>query len=534
MRSHSTARKGTAIFMALCGLLLLNIISVKAQIFNAPTFPEQLYGPAPYDIQHTSAYNFNQTFMAAWDGPTWGGIVSIQDINPFSQVVNCQNLINYPVGTRDLEIGMLHGSLTSSGAPYTIVIAYHQAGAGHMVDYYDYFPGTCAPAFVGTMALSAWPNYSRISMDCHIEYACAITWQENDIRVKVLQGGTIAGPPPYSIIGSAGAIYPDVAFTHGGPLNVNVVYYDPFGSALNTEYEDFWVLHGGIGGFWAFTFDDNNPIPPNNFATPNIDGWDHGTDDWSYTWTHDQFNIYVRNKFGGLYTTSIVNDGSLGNFPLVGSMNDFPFLACSPVPGGGKMVVWWSTWAGQTIIGTHINDAGTAQLSTMDYYQVPNAPTASGYIAIPSLNKMTEFNPANKLYTIWPQDNSFNFNIKHRHHNWASPTAYKEDHTDCSADHTVRSEATLAAEETYTVSAFPNPFNEQLQLNLPVEWSNANVSIQIMDLSGRVVGSYEGTTIQANNAVNALAEKMDAGAYMLSISSDEFDYHNTIQIQKMK
>lgn len=524
MKSTNYALLGRAILMTFCGLLFTSILTVKAQVFNPPTAVEQTYTGGIQDILHTSAYNFGDIYLSGWDG-TWGGTVAVQIINNSSLAIVNQMTIPYPAGTRDLEVGMLDHS--GSGVPSQILVAYHQAGAGHMVDFYDFDPTLFTVAYVGTQALSVWPNYTRISMDCHITYACAVTWETTDINVATWVGGPVTPGPAWVIQGTNGMQAPDIAFTHGGLLNVNVVYLDPMTSNLNVEFWDYWLLQMGGGGLQPFNFADANAIIPGSVPTANIDGWDHGTDDWAYTFTDDGMNIDVRLNNGGVFTTAIVNDGSIPPIiPINGVQNVNPFLACSPAPGGGSvMVVWNTSWGTQSYVGVELDQSGLFYNNMMDYYQIPNLPGPIANQPIPSLSKMTEFGPL--LYTIFPQFNSCALHdMKHRYHDWANPVNYKTPH-DCRND-------VAEAHDVGESFVYPNPFNNELRADLPAEWMDEDVAVTLTDINGRVVGNYEGSAGGLNTALDSMIENLGTGSYLLSIKSQLADEAHTMNIQKVK
>lgn len=543
--------------------------------FNPPVAFEDTYpgvGPNIGLTEHTSAYSMQgvntmigggNLVLTGWDDPNplQPAGVSWRLQTPALFII-AQGIIPY-TNVRDLEVGYL-----DVGGDPEILVAYYLNGTGHMLDVYSFITGT--PVLLYTNTLSAMPNYTRISMDCHLTYGTAIAWEDvNGINTVM---GLNSGPGPaiqfspiLTLNGTLGQTGVDIAFSHGGPLNVQYAYYNPFSGTITESEFDFWTAMGLPMGSPPVnpTINDINTVGtcrPCGSGTSsnvpiiqkcpyiNIDCPGHYMfDNWAYTYTTDNSNISVRlmdMNVSPVASTVIVNNGSvLPTMPLNGNQNMHPFCAydrnCGPNPA---ITVAWFTNAMDPITGTtagyvglRMDQSGTTLLSPPDYMTVANNPAWASMTPVLSLSKQDDMFPY--LYTIFPEYDPTvpGFRMENKYPFFCSnsfkgtPDAQEEHSYYCNDNERIAEYRRLNS--LSAVNVFPNPFKTTFKLSIPSDCLKDNATILLTDVLGTVVGEYSGPSIEANAYLDTKTKSLAAGSYFLNVSI-EGKVKETLKITK--
>ncbi len=496
---------------------------------------------------HTSAYSFatvNITGMgmpcdlvlAGWDEPsgTTAG-VSWRYLQPGSptMIIN-QGVVPYS-NVRDLEVGYLNVVGNTQ-----MLVAYYSIGVGHMVDVYDLTPA--GPVFAYTNTLSTSPNYGRISMDCHLEYAVAITWEEAGTiytTVGLVTSPVITFSGVLQIAGTRKDYEPDCAFSHtsmAGTLNVHYSYYSPSTGVITEASYDFWTMIYMGGGIVPVAVNDLNFI--GFYSDPiitNIDCPGHyDVENWAYTYTTNSQNISVRlidYHTLGTPVTSVINDMSiLGCQAINGNYNAHPFPAYDPnhAPGATSIYVGWytntidpATSAVAGYIGLRMNESGTVALSPLDYLTIANNPTWASQTHVLSFSKQDDMFPF--LYTVFPEYDAgaAAYQLQNKYHSW--PTAQFK-----SAENQVHQcddEERIAAFKSKlvastTIKAYPNPFTNVLGLSFPTSMQQSATTVDVSDMTGKVLDTYNGQVSKVNAHLTDLSKTLSPGTYIMNVSVD--------------
>jgi hypothetical protein len=101
-------------------------------------------------------------------------------------------------------------------------------------------------------------------------------------------------------------------------------------------------------------------------------------------------------------------------------------------------------------------------------------------------------------------------------------TAYR--HAETPEEHA----ETLAA----ATSIYPSPFRDNLNIGMPVEMLDNNISISISDIKGVLVNSFEGKGTDANAFLSNVAKKMMPGFYLVNVKASFINYNKTFKVQK--
>lgn len=521
-----------------------------AQTFIAPVAFEDSYPPPGSPniglTAHTSAYSWSTlnvagtTFdivLAGWDdasgnpaGMSWRYMVPS---NP-GTIIN-QGIVPY-TNVRDVEVGLLQ-----SGVGPEILVAYYLNGVGHFVDVYTVTLG--GPVYAYTNTLSTMTNYTRISMDCHLLYATAITWQDAqsiNTVVGLAGGGGITFSGILSLQNTQTETIPDCAFSHtpmAGTLNVHYAYYDPNSGNITESSYDFWIMIWMMGGMVPVAVNDVNfvgPLP--NEEVLNIDCPGHyNVENWAYTYTNNQQDISVRFvdfNTSGTPTTVIVNNGSLGNVAINTSRNVHPFCAYDKnhTPGAASFQVGWHTYAIDPATGaqagyvsTQVNESGTVQINPIlpmfDYQTVANNPTWASQTPVLSFSKQDDQFPY--LYTVFPEWDQMMgaFRLENKYHKWSAPQFKGQEHNPftCGDEAKIREfEAKHIAASRFT--AYPNPFSNMLGITVPASMQHDNADITVTDITGKASGKYSGPLSKANAYLSELSKTLATNTYLVNIN----------------
>lgn len=540
-------------------------VSVSAQTFNPPTAFEDTWptSPAIGLTEHTSAYsntmvNVNpygpcDLVLAGWDhsNPLQPEGVSWRLLQPgIPTTIYAQGIIPYS-NVRDLEVGWLD----VVGDP-EILVAYYLNGTGHMLDVYSIATGT--PAFLYTKVLSTMPNYTRISMDCHIPpYAMAVAWE--DVGGINVVCGLNSGPGInfsniLTLTGTLGETGPDLAFVHTGTgLMLQTVYYNPSTGNITESMFDFWTAMGTLGFTITPTVNDvnlvgvchqvNPPDDPKNPQAPpmiqqcpymNIDGPGHyGVDNWAYTYTIDPNNILVRvmdlNTSPFASTVNVTN-GSLGNIPINANinMNPFPYYNHLNCANTGIVVAWYTNTINRKTrrlagyVGLNMSENGTVLYSTPDYLTIANNPTWASPTPVLSISKQDDM--LSYMYTVFPEiDPLGNFRLENKYpplcvNSWKpSGDTHNETFTCNDADKIANYNKShhLSASG---ISVYPNPTSSTFALNMYAAYQQSDMTIVVTDILGVTVGKYSGKGMNANLYLADLSKGLVSGTYLLNVN----------------
>lgn len=562
-RYFSLRRALSALSILFC-LLFGSSVRLSAQTFIPPIAFEDSWpmaGSPDINITtHTSAYSFalvNITGMgmpcdlvlAGWDDPsgTVGGVSwrYLQPGNP-TMIIN-QGVVPY-ANARDLEVGYLN-----VGGNTQMLVAYYSIGVGHMVDVYDLT--NTGPTFLYTNTLSTSPNYGRISMDCHLEYAVAITWEEAGVIYTMVGLNTpslITFSGVLQIGGSKKDYEPDCAFSHtsmAGTLNVHYSYYSPSTGVITEASYDFWTMIYMGGGIVPVAINDLNLVGfYSDPLTTNIDCPGHyDVENWAYTYTTNSQDISVRlidYHTTATPVTRVINDMSvLGCQAINGNYNAHPFPAYDPnhSPGATSIYVGWyttttnpATMAAAGYIGLRMNESGTVALSPIDYLTIANNPTWASQTHVLSFSKQDDMFPF--LYTVFPEwDPTFpGYRLENKYHNWPTPQFKGEERHGFECNDEARiAEFKKNIVTSSAIKAYPNPFTNVLGLSFPASMQQSATSVVVSDMTGKVIDTYNGQVSKVNAHLTDLSKSLSPGAYIMNVSVDG-QTKQTIKVTKVQ
>lgn len=508
--------------------------SSHSQVYQPPVAPENAY-PTGVNVSpiNSSNYLFQDVTLAAYDDGNNGQVIW-QFINQVSTAPICQGTINYAGGYSHLEVGALNGNVL--GYEYVAFVAYHQAGVGHAVDLYGWDASACSITFLGTNALSANPNSTRISMDCHIDYALAIGWIDaGTLNTTTYESSTITPTFIHTITPTIKPNDVDVAFSHGAQLYVHYVYNDYFIPAIEVCAEDFWVMQtAGAPTTYVPMYEDLNMLTGADRAWCNIDGPDHGVDNWAYTYTENYRDISIRLidiNTGIPPTTFILNDGSFGNIPNNWANNWAPIPAYDMT--FNRINIGWITRdAGYAYVNVEIANDGSAMTSTMDYLRISNVGAALGGSPILAYSKMTEFSIP-WLYAFFNEDNAIGANdFKHKYHDMNFATNFKVHHqVDC-PDHRAGTNALNLTENGLIkeLEIYPNPFVETFVIADLQEGISGDIEAKLFDLAGNLLMNQTANLDEVNAALKTISGELESGVYILEVltKNDNAKYSNRL------
>jgi len=545
-----TTLKLAALLMGCIGVQSVSV----AQVFNPPTTFEDTWPvagtPGLSLMDHTSAYSYQdpsvgaELALSAWDDASGSNAgVSWQYMptgSPWG--VFAQGVIPY-TGSRDLEVGCL-----DVGGTTYLMVARWEIGVGHMLDVYKIATG--GPSFLYTKVLSSLTSYGRISMDCHLHYAAAITWEDwqgtiNTVMINNAPGLTISGV--LTLPGTLRCAMPDCAFSHtGSGLNVHYSYYDYTQGAVIETDGDYWTMLPMPGGSAPTTVKDINYTKP---AYTNIDCPGHyNADNWAYTYSLGNRDICVRLvdfHSTGVPTTVVVNNmTSLPSQPINYTKNLYPFCAYDNghmTTGVSGIYVGWHTYATDPAtsgiagyVGVHMKETGTALISAPDYISAANNPTWSSPTPILSFSKQDDI--FSSLYVIFPEvDPSGAIRMENRYTTWGS-AGFKTANNDHNIVHCNDAARVEAMHKLYgakgQVTAYPNPFSDHLMLSFPADARGQQAELSLMDITGKLYGSYSGSAEEANAYLDGVNASLKPGIYFLKVTVQGKE-PETMKITKM-
>lgn len=530
---------------------VLGITTANAQLFNPPSAYEDSYPSNNVNISrttHTSCFAWSglslfgspeDIVVSAWDEPSWGGRVAwrrLQNGNP--SIINAQGIISYAPGHRDLEVGFL-----LVNGVFRIFVAYHKAGSGHYMDIYNLTGG--GPVLFTTIPLSNQAQYSRISMDSHRLYATAVTWEEGArIRTVVAweNAGTISVSPVTTFIHPVKMYNPDIAFSHyQNPLLCEYVYYDPTNNRFYQTSFDFWTMAGfAVNTSVVPTTQDINGVAGPSIA--NIDAPDHSSvSRWAYTYSVGGSDVYARIQEGGGFNTINVTDGSMGITAINSALNINPFLAYNPAGGGNSIAIAWytnhtdpNTGQQAAYIAAQVTSNGGGVVSSNDYLTIPNVPVIASGTPMLSLSKETE--NADYLYTIFPQYDYVSgtgYEMQHKYHDWVSTGSYKGAKPLSCPDETRVTGLANTNTDAALVTAYPNPFSNELSLAIPADMQTEDINVTITNITGAVVRAFSGTATEVNHQLRS-STNLQPGLYLLQVDIPSKQITRTLKVNKVE
>ena len=519
---------------------------------------------------------------------TWelGGSIGFawQTVDWATFVIYESGTVALPAGATDPNVGII----TAGPTGQQIDVSYYLssgAASGHYVDVYNWnAPASWCAASPGGVTfnfskqLSCIPNYTRISMDSHLGYGTAIVWEDptagtNEIHVIAAQMNNFG--PVERIAGTAGHIVPEVAFVHAaGPLEIHVVSYDP--AAGNIEEYFFNWMDIIIGGAFACpppglcnacpavlprTVMDVNGV---GAATPNslhIDAPDHyGATHWAYTWElgNDIFaRIYnpATPPWGapavtGIPATVCFTNGSYVApfYPLccpmpkinasTGISNSVPVICWDQMAqfvGGGPFfleqsfyVAWHTTFHDAVVpynptsdayIGIQVNEDGLIRNPTPMPFNWLGASNVPSNISPTPTIALSECNENVRMYTTFSEFNAGNY-MRNRMPPWNSNTLRP-------------GPGTPTSPEALEIKINPNPFKDQLSLDIPYEIQMENIKVSVTDMSGRELGAYDNIADGVNDKLNSIARKLIPGNYNVSVACAKIQFQKVFQVTKI-
>jgi len=540
---------------ALC-LLVAAAGPVSAQTFTAPSayaFPKGDI-TVGIDANLTTNYSkrnvntifgFGDMYLSSWGNNTPGSpgeVIYMLSMPSDPTTMIDQGSLPYN-DVADLGVGMIFDHTIGD---YAVLVCYYDhLGAhsptgqpGHMIDMYTISgPMGSALNLFKQYQVSYSPVYGRIRMDSHIEYASAVVWQHPGVGIETVVSANGNWSGITTLIGTAAEIGPDVAFSHVSNLDVNFVYKDPAAGTITKSFLDWNTLLTVPFGGSAFMFpnvQDVNSIP---FWVSELvlDCPDHyDVDNWAYTYT-DGKRVYVRHidhHSSGTPMTNIVNDGSLGNFPLTTfqvAFNPTLHYGDRAITGNsGEITVGWNSSYGPTTlaesryVAIEMRENGGGLYSLLDYMGIPNGQLGAHFNPSISFSKMSDLMhpgaPDFMYATYITQRNASSgftsFELQHAFHKWTNPVFKGVKpailHPEC-GNHSLKAQPELARSV-----ATPNPFSKSLINTIHLK-EDARVELVLIDMAGRVVAKKEAQLNKGNQQVviNELG-KLPAGSYVLN------------------
>lgn len=536
--------------------LVAGAVPVSAQTFTIPNAYSFPFGDpsVSHDPKVTSNYskrdlqtNFGvaDMYLSTWSTNDPGGGSPSEVIYMFTAPADptammTQGSIFYQ-GVADLGVGMVFDATTGD---YVALVTYYDylginsasGQPGHMLDLYTINGPAGSPLVLSSkIQLSYAPQYGRIRMDSHIEYAVAIVWQNPGVGIETMVCNNNNWSGVTTLAGTEEEIGPDVAFSHAGGLEVNFVHQNPAAGTITKSKLNWGTLLMVPFG--------NTIVMPANVEDVNtgmqfpiselvIDCPDHyNVDNWAYTYT-DGRKVCVRHvdyNTSGVIKTTVVNDGTLG---ISIANNQIPY---SPtihygdrnITGyTGEITVGWNSSYGASsesrYLAVEMEEDGSALISAPDYMMLPNSLLSAYRNTGISFSKMSDYQhpgvPA-FLYTTYitkPVFGGSNYELNHAFHKWMNGVFKGERpamlHPECGKQ-------SLKKQEPMVQSVIaPNPFRHSIVNSVSLK-EDARVELVLLDMAGRVVGQKETGLSRGNHQVymNGLGA-LPSGSYVLHTS----------------
>lgn len=537
--------------------LPLGAAPVMAQSFTVPMADEYVYGNTPSVINPRVTANYSRgninsgfgnsdLYLAAWspNSPSSKSEFIYTFTSPAVPTsIMSQGSFMYEA-VADIEVGLVSNG---SGGHEVLVSYYDYLGInspigspGHILDVYKFTGSPATPlAITNKIQLSYSPNYGRISMDSHKDYAVALAWEYPGVGIQtmVCDLGNWSGVTTLSGTGSEQA--PDVAFSHtNNNLNVRFVYKNPSIGTITESMLDWPLLLSIPFGTTVTLSPSVEDINGVTFKTSNVilDCPDHyDVENWAYTYT-DGKRIYVRHidhHGSGTPMTTVVNDASsLPNAPSVKRFSaQNPTLHYGDGGAGGttgQISVGWynvslSGSGASNYISLEMKESGTSLLSAPDYAELPSSffTYTSGRSGI-AYSKMSdgagalapEFMYATYFTEIKP--GSGYYELHHAFHKWNNPVfrgaAPPKHEVDC------KSPTRKTQADVLLTTTSPNPFSNRFIHNITLK-EEGNIHLTLVNVTGQIVAEKAAKLSKGNHTLemNGL-EKVPVGNYILTTS----------------
>jgi hypothetical protein len=434
----------------------------------------------------------------------------------------------------DMEVTIV----VDGAGTYYIVASYYKNGAGH---YYQVFKWTTAGigAIGAPVLLNAQSGYSRISIDGFRCRYFTITWDDLGTGIRALAGVTSGGGVTFgtaaTIVGSSQQAFPDVeVYNASGTPRVSFVYFlnnNAAGQGNITVSDIPWATVMAGGGIAPAVIDVN----PSAFAywTPgtftmytaagpgslNLDRPDdHTIGNWSYIYTDDFQRIKARMRSTGLLTTFVLNNGSIA--PLIDlttsmgnpMINYWPTIAFDN-DGENIHYGWYSYYPGAEYVALKMHVNGTLLVS--DYMTVSNVPNLSGTQAM-QFSKQNEDARLFATYTMYSSATDYYLNNKYVP--WGA-SAFKTTGVENVSD-------------AQDVLFFPNPYTNELNIQLPAEMNAQFLTISVTDITGRKMDVYGGMGNLINSHLNQVSRTWVPGMYLITVENTATGFMHTYKVQK--
>ena len=530
---------------------------MMAQTFTNPVADEFVYGSSAVINPKVTA-NYSRTGISAGFGTTdlylsaWssndpsgrGEFIYTFTAPSVPTAIAAQGSFIYG-GVADIEVGIVQ----DGGGGHWVVVTYYDylgmhsptGSPGHILDMYKMTGSVSSPlALAVKNQLSYSPNYGRIRMDSHKDYAVAIAWDYHGVGIQttVCDMGNWSGVT--TLNGTAGEEGPDVAFSHtNNLLNVRFVYQNPAAGTITESMLDWPLLLSIPFGSTATippAVEDitGAPFPISNLVLDCPDHYD--VENWAYTYT-DGDRVFVRHldyHSWGVPVTTIVNDGSLGNAPLTTKYTAHtPTLHYGDGAIGGSAgqisVGWYCTYTFSGFgpshyIGIEMKESGTSILNAPDYMRLPNSYVPFSFsnsgIAYSKISDAPGSLAPDYMYATYfteTSPGSGNYDLHHAFHKWNNPifrggTPTPKHEVDCKSPSKQEQVAILKT------NSAPNPFQNRFTNNIALK-ETANVMLTLVDVTGQVVAQKSATLNKGNHTIEMSGlDKLPAGNYILSTS----------------
>ncbi len=384
-----------------------------------------------------------------------------------------------------------------------------------------------------TYLLSALGNITTINIDADYYGHFAIIWDDpSKYRLCITTGqGNVSTPPTLcnsgaftEVANTAFQYYkePDIALFNDGEGNITVhyVYLDNSGNSVYVGSDDFADLCSGL------TYNNNDysigPLSGHEFLHPRIacPSWNGMINtDWSVavemqkpfpisgtayeiiSFTNYLSSVYINFYTGGTTTAGLCAIDDMPNYlPVV----------CYDYYSTGIMIGWTSeennsgSYTPISIVAIVCDVTGTPASGCFDNsggYGLMIVPTDN------SSNTKTALSISGRHY-VNTGDLQYSFYNEN-----TSDIKYK-DVAFCNVNYALRTENNKA-----DVEVFPNPFSEDLKINLTNPETIA--LINITDVSGKLLLSASGNEAILNVKLNAIAGKLASGIYLIKMQSDD-------------
>lgn len=558
--------------------------------FPTPPPPPPPYMPAPAP----PAVPLSDLSVHCWDGAA-GSPAGVGYLNtawgagtpPPAALIYDQGFIPYPATCRSLEASLMQDEMGVSmfiygtNAPWYVIVSYYNAagpgGPGHYVDVYKWNQpppnGPGGLTLVGApIQLSTIPVYTRISQDAHNTYGFCITWENptamapgNGVNfVFGFMNPAIPGPsisPVYLLPGTGGEKSPDVAFTHSPATGINLqfLYFRKLGPNMRITES---VIPMQFGPAWAAppapVINDVNLLP---WACPfidlktRLDATDHWSDDWAYSYILPPVcgainnDIFVRYDNAGVRTTYNLTNGSMGPLPCdiaptgVSYLNDWPVCSFDQTTNWLN-VEWYTQYQNGGAfflpntggyIGLKMDNLGVI-MSPFDYLQVAEAATGSNTLAsiTPTIASSRQNDRTDYQFVAFANQNAAGQYMVVKDRPWTSATFKSAGggHEWSELYGGPTSAQNVSGAEN-NVTAYPNPFSNNLSLDISAGLQNETLKVTIEDLSGRMIGKTEGKGNAINASLNDISRELASGVYLLRLQSATGNFNKVLKVEKL-